>query len=474
MAHYDLRSTPVVTPNPKFNLASLLQQGFRDTDASDDVPIGDSANGDEEASIDSRKVECEAPGDNLASQGPSCASFPVGIHAAGPTSPLEHLSQSDPGCAGKAHKRSKNHRNRQQKRDRTRQENFSDYRTRPNIQKNHVDSAEVVQTNLVTENCSAAKAAFVGRNDKSGRKKPYELEDFLGEKAKLKFGYVPWNGMSRKNVTDSQGRRVAILAGQPRDEDWPLLMKEAAEALECRRPRLDLAKGDRVHRRGAFPAIPCGISHGGGSMAPSNLHNNKANATVVQELSDLPCFKRLAGFASSVMASQAPKLYQYYVEHLAELHSRHPHLKHLFSSSVFAAASYNFGPRTTCFKHKDFANLPFGLCAVTALGSFDPKRGGHLILWELELVIEFPPGATILLPSAIIAHSNIPVQSNETRYSFAQYTAGSLFRWVEHGCQLDDDFYASLTQEELEAEQRKDDERWSHGLSMFEVGSNAL
>lgn len=170
----------------------------------------------------------------------------------------------------------------------------------------------------------------------------------------------------------------------------------------------------------------------------------------------------------AVTASQAPKLYHYYIDHLSKLHKHHPSLKRLFLASIFPAASFNFGPRMVCFKHKDFANLPFGLCAVTALGSFDPQKGGHLVLWDLHLVIEFPPGSTILLPSAIVAHSNVPIQKNETRLSFAQYAAGGLFRWVEHGFQLEAAHYASLLPDALEAERKKDAERWQFGLSLFE------
>jgi len=60
----------------------------------------------------------------------------------------------------------------------------------------------------------------------------------------------------------------------------------------------------------------------------------------------------------------------------------------------------------------DFGNLPYGWCAITSLGPFDPKRGGHLVLWDLQLVIEFPPGSTILIPSAVLQHSNIPIHQN--------------------------------------------------------------
>ena len=104
---------------------------------------------------------------------------------------------------------------------------------------------------------------------------------------------------------------------------------------------------------------------------------------------------------------------------------------------------------------------------MTALGSFDPKKGGHLILWDCHLVIEFPPGSTILLPSAILAHSNVSIASEERRYSFTQYTAGALFRWVERGFQKSVDFHASLSDDELAAQKEKDGGHWEYGLSMF-------
>ena len=83
--------------------------------------------------------------------------------------------------------------------------------------------------------------------------------------------------------------------------------------------------------------------------------------------------------------------------------------------------------------HVDTGNKANGLCAITALGQFDPKRGGHLVLAQLGLVIEFPPGATILIPSATVAHGNTPIQEGETRQSVTQYAAGGLFRWVRFG-----------------------------------------
>lgn len=167
------------------------------------------------------------------------------------------------------------------------------------------------------------------------------------------------------------------------------------------------------------------------------------------------------------MATWAPNLYAYYVDRLGALHAEYPRLRRNFTSSIFAASTYNLGPQTVCLPHTDFANLPFGWCAVTALGSYNPKTGGHLILWDCELVIEFPPGSTILLPSAIVSHSNVAIGKSETRYSFTQYMAGGLFRWVENGFQTTEKYRASLTPSELQDLDDHNKNRWSFGLSLL-------
>ena len=160
--------------------------------------------------------------------------------------------------------------------------------------------------------------------------------------------------------------------------------------------------------------------------------------------------------ATGVLATWAPDLH---ADTLDALHTHDQSFKRIFPTSVFASTTYNFGPRTVCFKHADFANLPFGMCVVTAFGDFDPKKGGHLILWECGLVIEFPPGSTILLPSATISHSNVTVGRNERRYSFTQYTAGGLFHWVENGFQKSAEFRASLSPEESAKQNERDAQR---------------
>lgn len=86
-------------------------------------------------------------------------------------------------------------------------------------------------------------------------------------------------------------------------------------------------------------------------------------------------------------------------------------------------------------EHVDVTNVPYGFCAIFACGSYDPTKGGHLILFNLSLVIQFPPGSTILVPSGTIRHGNVAIQANETRQSFTQYCPGGLLRWVAYGFQ---------------------------------------
>ena len=137
-------------------------------------------------------------------------------------------------------------------------------------------------------------------------------------------------------------------------------------------------------------------------------------------------------YVLGAFAFYAPKLFQEYCEHLNPLFSKYPHLAKPFKNSVFPTVTFNCGPRVVTFEHVDSTNVPFGFCAILACGSYDYTKGGHLILFDLGLVIQFPPGSTILIPSGTLRHGNVPIQPQETRQSFTQYCPGGLFRWVAY------------------------------------------
>lgn len=126
----------------------------------------------------------------------------------------------------------------------------------------------------------------------------------------------------------------------------------------------------------------------------------------------------------------------------------------------------NFGPAMWSYIHTDSKNNPTFPCAVTAGGKFNSAKGGHIILWDFNLVFEFPPGATIILPSALVRHSNIPVQKGETRVSVTQYTAGGIRRWLEYGCRTEDKFKLEDPAGFQEAWSKRGG-RWTEDLQKF-------
>jgi len=91
---------------------------------------------------------------------------------------------------------------------------------------------------------------------------------------------------------------MILLGGMPDDPKWNDLQLEASDLVEAARPRLVLQKGCHKHRRGRFPAMPFGISHGGGQPRPKVLNQHPNNRLVLQELVESESLSRISGFAN--------------------------------------------------------------------------------------------------------------------------------------------------------------------------------
>ncbi|KAJ7068935.1 hypothetical protein B0H15DRAFT_925906 [Mycena belliarum] len=230
---------------------------------------------------------------------------------------------------------------------------------------------------------------------------------------------VDWDGRSPRPLVDKESRVIAVLGGRPNDPAYDDLTEEAARQMEAASGDLKFRAAQAEGRRGSFSSLSYGISFGGGQQTPGNLRQSTAASRIIETLFLMECFYRIAGFAN--------------------------------------AATLNFGPMTVTLPHIDGLNLAWGWCAITALGSFNPDLGGHLVLWDLKLIIRFPPGSTILIPSAILRHSNVVIQPGEQRYLFTQFTAAGLFRWVDNG------FKSDLTA----ARSRASQTRWREGIDSF-------
>lgn len=149
----------------------------------------------------------------------------------------------------------------------------------------------------------------------------------------------------------------------------------------------------------------------------------------------------------------APRIYKLYRKHMKVVYSK-PGMRRNFPNSVYPMVTFNLGPQTVCHTHKDYANFP-AWCLILALGDFDPDKGGHIVFWELGLVIRFPPGSTVAVPSSCVHHSNVPIRPGETRFSMTQYASGHLFRFVQNGWKSDKDFMKNRKAWRAELERRE-------------------
>lgn len=293
------------------------------------------------------------------------------------------------------------------------------------------------------------------RRDRTGlSSSAYTLEDLI---LVFRLKLREWDGGQTLVIVDQKERIIAVCVSRPEgDETWESTHQKGSEILGVAGDKIFF--GNKANRRGNFSALSFGISYGGGQTHPRVLAQDRDNEEILEGLLKEAVFARMSGHAAAAFAQWAPRLYSYENEYLNKIithdcdlrrQGEHPNPKEKILSrnwpkTPWAAATFNFGPQTVCAKHIDSRNLAVGWCAVTALGNFDYKKGGHLVLWELGLVIEFPAGSTILIPSAAIHHSNATIGEGENRQSFTQYTAGSIFSYVNSGYQTVKAYTAGL------------------------------
>lgn len=160
-------------------------------------------------------------------------------------------------------------------------------------------------------------------------------------------------------------------------------------------------------------------------------------------------------------------MYDEYAETADALFASDAELERNFENSVFVATAINFSPNSVCGPHADDANRPDGLCAITALGPFNHKKGAQLVLDEAKIVLEFPSGTTAYIPSALVTHHNFPLQKGDKRYSVTQYTGGGIFRWVRNGFKSDKTWYEQASRKDIEKREQENSKRWRRGVSFF-------
>ena len=137
---------------------------------------------------------------------------------------------------------------------------------------------------------------------------------------------------------------------------------------------------------------------------------------------------------------------------------------------MFAATTFNLGPQSTTDDHVDHGNYVPGGCMISCVGPFDDCHGGELVLWNLGIILRFPSATSVIINSALVHHSNLPIQAGERRYSITQYSAGALFRFRYNGFRNDKDHLVSVTPKEKAQWEKESTQWWKEALKKVRYG----
>ncbi|KAK7042897.1 hypothetical protein VNI00_008632 [Paramarasmius palmivorus] len=265
----------------------------------------------------------------------------------------------------------------------------------------------------------------------------------------------------------------------PGAKDWGKVNEGLVDAFQKYDESSTFSKEDMQNRRsgGEYGLRDEGVSFAGGKTKPGNIAvRGIKNRAALRAFSESRYLGRVLGHTGRLYCTFANKLARESRRVFGELKAKFPEINfpshpsaggNCWAARCLNSAGKSKLARVSTKRHADYGNWAPNWCCVTAVGKFDPDKGGHLVFWNVGLVVRFPPGCSILFPSALITHSNIPIQEGETRYSIAQYSPGGLFRWVYNGHMTDEDFLSSADEEALRKRSEDKSRRWKEGLGLF-------
>ncbi|KAJ3562743.1 hypothetical protein NP233_g9386 [Leucocoprinus birnbaumii] len=322
-----------------------------------------------------------------------------------------------------------------------------------------------IETSLKMRSLPVAEGGYQGKPFKATThlKQPYDLADLEAND----FRYIAWDGKTPRPILDIDKRVCAVLASQPNDKEYEIKCSRAYEAMASAANSIVFDDKDVHHIRGDYPVLNVGLTSGQGSTHPTSTDLGKYKP-IVEELLSNDFIKDIARHQNDSFKTWNPKVYARYQTRLRLLfgHRKYGAKLQPITSGVYPSAAFNFGPKAWTNRHRDPKNVSYGWCAITTTGDFDPTKGGHLVLEDLKLVIEFPPGATILIPSATFIHGNVPVSIPEKRASFTQYCPAGLLRFVDNGFVTMVDLQRNNKRRYSEIIAGRES-HWEEGISLF-------
>ncbi|KAF9060671.1 hypothetical protein BDP27DRAFT_1429782 [Rhodocollybia butyracea] len=223
--------------------------------------------------------------------------------------------------------------------------------------------------------------------------------------------YVEWDVRVGHVVQTASGHRFMAYLPPPKGETWPATEAAVSMALEWLYESAVVDLAHWIHRRGRYVSLPAGFGFGGGRTCPGNYANSPHNAPLVEKVLRDKAIQCIAQLVDSGLQVYFPKL-------------------HLFLTNLQE----------------------------------------KFIAWSLGVVVPFPAGATIYVPSACVTHGNVPIAPEETRSSIAFFTPAGIARWFHNGYMSDKEFKERASPRQLRLWKEYREKLWETGLELLQEG----
>ncbi|KAJ6518047.1 hypothetical protein C8R47DRAFT_1205128 [Mycena vitilis] len=301
------------------------------------------------------------------------------------------------------------------------------------------DSPDVVTTDHSASGASSVSSTWSESGDESEGELPVlELTAVPDSFSRahlqlLEFRFIKWNDQPGP-LLDFRRRVALMYIGCPVETlQWQRCVIEASHLM--------LDAWDHLHKSGFdTETISDGIQcTGPAGRRPQRMRGHRsisAQDVVLAQLRESDAIQTIISFQNDVLRKTAPRAWksastiiQTVLDHNVGLHvplSTEP--------TAFSRVDYRFSPGGRPIREESY--IP-SMTALTSVGNYDGSDEGEVVVWPDKTVINFPVGATILIPSCL-PYSFTAVQSPGYQMVVAQTCEQALGQFVANGLTPDD------------------------------------
>ncbi|KAK7019005.1 hypothetical protein R3P38DRAFT_3200302 [Favolaschia claudopus] len=287
----------------------------------------------------------------------------------------------------------------------------------------------------------------------------YPLSEVTGSSSIFHFRLIPWTaGKSRAVV--SQRRVCLVLGGRPTNREWDRDVVNPT-LRDCRRVAEDYRSR---HPEAGYPVLSGGVGeHFNRSPEPpaGPQPGRVLDCLALFALLSTVAMCELLGFANGMLRLYCRIAYTALEHQKSSFTYMKPDAQYPCPASIFSAVTVELGgPHCrTDWRGEVPPYQPDSWAVLTAIGDYRYTQGGHVIFWEFGIVVQFPPGACILLPPGLVRYSFVEVPDHQSRHSILQWAGSGIERYLHNRDVTDSDFARFATEaehDEREARRHRD------------------